>query len=80
MAEQGLGGVGWRSPRGAWSRPGDEQNACMQPQYFGPFASAAGARGCLTCAHFRGSYYGRRLVCEQRARPRVIGRPELGCA
>ena len=53
-----------------------------QPVYFTPHALATGARsrGCLTCAHLRGNFYGAHLVCEQRAKPQVIGRPDLGCA
>jgi hypothetical protein len=50
--------------------------------YFSPHALAVGARerGCLTCDHFQGEFYADHVVCEQQAKPRVIGPPDLGCA
>jgi len=60
-------------------------NACLDMailSYFSPHALAVGARarGCLTCEHFKGEFYAQHLVCEQRDKPQVIGRPDLGCA
>jgi hypothetical protein len=50
--------------------------------YFSPHALAVGARerGCLTCDHFQGEFYADHVVCEQQAKPRVIGPADLGCA
>jgi hypothetical protein len=50
--------------------------------YFSPHALLVGARerGCFTCDHFRGEFWGANVVCEQQGRPRVIGDAQLGCA
>ena len=56
--------------------------AVTVPSYFSPHALAVGARsrGCLTCENFHGEFYAKHLVCNQRDKPQVIGRPDLGCA
>ena len=50
--------------------------------YFSPHLHVRGARcrGCLTCDHFRGEFWGDHVVCERMARPSVIGDARIGCA
>lgn len=50
--------------------------------YFTPHALAIGARarGCFACDHFKGEINADHLVCNQREKQQVIGRPNLGCA
>lgn len=52
------------------------------PVYFSPHALMTGARerGCFTCEHFQGEFYSDHVVCQQQARPRVIGDARIGCA
>jgi hypothetical protein len=54
----------------------------MPVAHFFPYVDAIGARqrGCLTCAHFQGEFHCGHVVCEQKTKHQVIGRPELGCA
>jgi hypothetical protein len=50
--------------------------------YFTPHRadSPARARGCLTCTHFHGQFYGGHLVCERDRARYVVGVPAMGCA
>jgi hypothetical protein len=49
--------------------------------YFSPhdLADGARARGCWTCSHFNGRFFGGHVVSAHRGGVQVIGRPELGC-
>jgi len=57
-------------------------NAYKTAGSFSPhvFASPARARGCYTCAHFRGRFLTEHLVCEHRGGVQVIGTPKMRCA
>jgi len=50
--------------------------------YFTPYRTdcPARARGCLTCAHFHGQFYGGHLLCERDIGRHVVGVPSMGCA
>jgi hypothetical protein len=50
--------------------------------YFTAFRteSPARARGCLTCTHFHGQFYGGHVLCERDAVRYVVGVPAQGCA
>jgi hypothetical protein len=54
----------------------------MEIVYFSPFHSVdpARARGCLTCTHFHGQFYGGHLLCERDGGRSVVGVPSQGCA
>jgi len=50
--------------------------------YFTPFRppDPARARGCWTCQHFEGRFFGGHVLCERDGGRRVIGQPAAGCA
>lgn len=51
--------------------------------HFNPHEDHYGARvrGCFTCEHFQGNFYGGRMVCDRNRPWRYIpGQPEAGCA
>jgi hypothetical protein len=50
--------------------------------YFSPHRAELGARarGCLTCTHFHGQFYGGHLLCERDSVGYVVGVPTMGCA
>jgi hypothetical protein len=50
--------------------------------YFSPHsdASPARSRGCLTCTHFHGQFYGGHLLWELDRARYVVGVPAMGCA
>ena len=52
------------------------------PARFSPHTLLVGARerGCFTCEHFQGRFWGENVVCQQDVRPRVIGIARMGCA
>jgi hypothetical protein len=52
------------------------------PDTFAPYRplDPARARGCLTCTHFSGQFYGGHLLCERDAGRYVVGVPTMGCA
>jgi hypothetical protein len=49
---------------------------------FTPFrvTDPARSRGCWTCTHFHGNFYGGHVVCERTTAVHVIGVPAMGCA
>jgi hypothetical protein len=52
------------------------------PDTFTPFqiTTPARSRGCWTCTHFRGNFYGGHVVCQRTKAVHVIGVPAMGCA
>lgn len=40
----------------------------------------ARARGCFTCTHFHGQFYGEHVLCERNGARKVMGAPAMGCA
>jgi len=53
----------------------------MDAVYFSPYrpTDPARARGCLTCSHFHGRFYGGHLLCERDSGRYVVGVPAMGC-
>ena len=54
----------------------------MIPDTFTPFQTTtpARSRGCLTCTHFHGRFFGGHVLCERDGARRVVGAPAMGCA
>jgi hypothetical protein len=50
--------------------------------YFTPYrpTDPARPRGCLTCTHFHGQFYGGHLLCQRDGGRHVVGVPAMGCA
>jgi hypothetical protein len=54
----------------------------MIPNSFSPYrlTDPARARGCFTCTHFHGNFYGGHVVCQRDGTRKVMGVPMMGCA